>query len=153
GNSIVSDTWKMFFNCGMVAAGLPGGFDDQRRAPADRAPAMSSGPVRTGIVGLGRLGRRHAENIARRVPGVELVAACSPVEEELRWAGAHLGAVACYRDYGELLRHPGLESVFLVTPTTLHATQITQGLAAGKHVFCEKPLSLDLADCERVSRA
>jgi myo-inositol 2-dehydrogenase/D-chiro-inositol 1-dehydrogenase len=114
---------------------------------------VSAEPVRVGIAGLGRLGRRHAENLARRVGGVELIAACSPVQAELEWVGANLGIVHRYRDYAELLRHPGLDAVFLVTPTPLHATQITQALAAGKHVFCEKPLSLDLADCERVQRA
>ncbi|HUL67211.1 MAG TPA: Gfo/Idh/MocA family oxidoreductase [Burkholderiaceae bacterium] len=111
---------------------------------------MSPAPVRVGIVGLGRLGRRHAENLARRVPGAALVAACSPVEEELRWAGSQLGIAHCFRDYAELLRHPGLDAVFLVTPTTLHAAQIIDALNAGKHVFCEKPLSLEIADCERV---
>jgi myo-inositol 2-dehydrogenase/D-chiro-inositol 1-dehydrogenase len=49
-----------------------------------------------------------------------------------------------------LLAHPGLDAVFLVTPTTLHADQIIAALAAGKHVFCEKPLALDLPDCLRV---
>ena len=114
---------------------------------------MSAQPVRLGIAGLGRLGRRHAENLARRVAGVELLAACSPIEDELRWANAQLGIAHCYRDYADMLRHPGLDAVFLVTPTTLHATQITQALGAGKHVFCEKPLSLAVDDCERVQRA
>jgi len=114
---------------------------------------MSEHSVRIGIAGLGRLGRRHAENLATRVPGAELVAACSPVEAELQWAGTALGIAHRYRDYGDLLRHPGLDAVFLVTPTTLHPAQIMQALDAGKHVFCEKPLSLDLADCERVQRA
>jgi myo-inositol 2-dehydrogenase/D-chiro-inositol 1-dehydrogenase len=43
--------------------------------------------------------------------------------------------------------------VFLVTPTSLHPAQIIQALQTGKHVFCEKPLSLDLADCRRVEEA
>jgi myo-inositol 2-dehydrogenase/D-chiro-inositol 1-dehydrogenase len=51
-----------------------------------------------------------------------------------------------------MLADPDIEAVFLVTPTTLHAAQIVEGLRAGKHVFCEKPLSLDIADCERVQR-
>ena len=49
--------------------------------------------IRIGIVGVGRMGRRHAENLAFRVPGAELVAACSPISEELQWAHvAHLEA-------------------------------------------------------------
>ena len=42
--------------------------------------------VKVGIAGLGRMGRRHAENLAFRVRGAELVAACSPIGEELDWA-------------------------------------------------------------------
>ncbi|HYQ82266.1 MAG TPA: Gfo/Idh/MocA family oxidoreductase [Anaeromyxobacteraceae bacterium] len=106
--------------------------------------------VRVGIAGLGRLGRRHAENLAQRVPGAELVAACSPVAEETAWARESLGVPATYAEYGQLLRHPGLEAVFLVTPTSLHAPQIVEALRAGHHVFCEKPLALQVADCRRV---
>ena len=107
--------------------------------------------LRVGIVGLGRLGRRHAENLAQRVPRAELVAACSPVADERRWAQESLGVRRVYTDYAALLADAGVDAVFLVTPTSLHAEQIIQALQAGKHVFCEKPLSLDLADCARVS--
>src|SRR5471030_1812448 len=108
------------------------------------------GTLKVGIVGLGRLGQRHAENLAHHVPHAHLVAACSPLESERDWAGNTLGAAHCYADYAALLAHPGLDAVFLVTPTALHAQQIIAALQAGKHVFCEKPLSLDLDDCLRV---
>jgi myo-inositol 2-dehydrogenase/D-chiro-inositol 1-dehydrogenase len=106
--------------------------------------------LRIGIVGLGRLGQRHAVNLAQRVPNADLVAACSPLEKERDWARDELGIASAYADYPALLAHPGLDAVFLVTPTSLHADQIILALRAGKHVFCEKPLSLDVADCERV---
>jgi myo-inositol 2-dehydrogenase/D-chiro-inositol 1-dehydrogenase len=48
--------------------------------------------LRVGVVGLGRLGKRHAENLAYRVPGAAVVAACSPVEEERAWAREALPA-------------------------------------------------------------
>jgi myo-inositol 2-dehydrogenase/D-chiro-inositol 1-dehydrogenase len=111
---------------------------------------MSSAKLQVGIVGLGRLGRRHAENLAQRVPRAELVAACSPVEEELAAARA-LGVTGLHRDYPSLLADASVDAVFLVTPTSLHAQHILQAFAAGKHVFCEKPLSLELADCKRVA--
>ncbi|PHV05696.1 oxidoreductase [Janthinobacterium sp. BJB412] len=111
---------------------------------------MTSTTLNIGLVGLGRLGQRHAENLAHRVPNANLMAVCSPVEKELDWARATLGAQHCYADYAALLAHPGLDAVFLVTPTALHAQQIIQALQAGKHVFCEKPLSLDLEDCLKV---
>ncbi|MFM0170647.1 Gfo/Idh/MocA family oxidoreductase [Paraburkholderia sediminicola] len=106
--------------------------------------------VRVGVVGLGRLGKRHAENLAYRVPGASLVAACSPVEEERAWAREALPAPRLYEDYAELLADREVDAVWLVTPSSLHAQQIVDALRAGKHVFCEKPLSLDLAECERV---
>jgi len=105
--------------------------------------------ISVGIVGLGRLGKRHAENLAKRVPGVSLVAAASPVDSERAWAEESLGAKA-YPDLGSLLAHPGLDAAWLVTPTSFHADQAIQVLEAGKHLFCEKPLSLDVAPCDRV---
>jgi myo-inositol 2-dehydrogenase / D-chiro-inositol 1-dehydrogenase len=116
-----------------------------------RDRALSALPrLRVGIVGLGRLGRRHAENLAQRVPNVDLVAACSPVAEELAWAGDALGVPNLHGDYHAMLSQADVQAVFLVTPTSLHPQQIIDGLLAGKHVFCEKPLSLALADCHRV---
>lgn len=113
---------------------------------------MNNAPLRIGMVGLGRLGQRHAENLVQRVAHAEVVAACSPVAEELAWASATLGIRHLYANYADMLACPELDAVFLVTPTSLHAEQIIQALQAGKHVFCEKPLSLDLADCLRVEQ-
>jgi myo-inositol 2-dehydrogenase/D-chiro-inositol 1-dehydrogenase len=106
-----------------------------------------SGIVNVGIAGLGRLGKRHAENLAQRIPGAKLVAACSPEAPEREWATKALGVPATYADIAGLLAHPGLDAVFLVTPNTVHPGQIIAALKAGKHVFCEKPLSLDLDEC------
>ena len=110
----------------------------------------NTGPLRVGIAGLGRLGKRHAEQLARNTPGARLVAACSPVAEELDWARDALGVPRLYADYAELLADPEIDAVVLVTPTTLHADQTSAALRAGKHVLVEKPLSLDVATCETV---
>jgi myo-inositol 2-dehydrogenase/D-chiro-inositol 1-dehydrogenase len=106
--------------------------------------------IRIGIVGLGRLGKHHAVNLMSRVPGAALVAAASPLAEERDWAGDALPGVALYEGLAPLLGHPDLDAVWLVTPTSLHAQQTIAALDAGKHVFCEKPLALDPADCDRV---
>lgn len=107
-------------------------------------------PLRVGVAGLGRLGRRHAQNLAYRVPGATLAAACSPLEADLEWAREALPAARLYGEYADLLADQSVDAVWLVTPSALHAEQIVQALEAGKHVFCEKPLSLDVAECERV---
>ncbi|HJU21272.1 MAG TPA: Gfo/Idh/MocA family oxidoreductase [Casimicrobiaceae bacterium] len=111
---------------------------------------MTHPRLRIGIAGLGRMGRRHAENLAHRVAQSELVAVCSPVQDELEWAKRELGIAQCYTEYAAMLAHAEIDAVFIVTPTTLHAQQIVDALRARKHVFSEKPLSLDVAECRRV---
>lgn len=106
--------------------------------------------VKVAMAGLGRMGARHARNLATRVPGAELVAANSPSADEREWARKELGVTRLYADYHELLDDRDVDAVFLATPTTEHANQIVAALEAGKHVFCEKPTSLNLDDCLRV---
>lgn len=106
--------------------------------------------IKVAMAGLGRMGARHARNLATRVPGAELVAANSPSADEREWARQELGVTRLYADYRELLADRDVDAVFLATPTTEHASQIVAALEAGKHVFCEKPTSLDLDDCLRV---
>ncbi len=109
--------------------------------------------LRLGIAGLGRLGRRHAEIFRYRVRDAEVVAVATPSAEEREWASRSLAGVKVVDDFADLLREPGIDAVVIVTPTSLHADQVIAALAAGKHVFCEKPLALDVADCKRVEEA
>lgn len=111
---------------------------------------MSHRTLNVGIAGLGRLGKRHAEQLARHTPGARLIAACSPVVAELEWARNELGVSRCHDALEAMLADPELHAVVLVTPTTLHADQTIACLRAGKHVFIEKPLSLDAVTCEAV---
>jgi len=109
-------------------------------------------PLRVGIAGLGRLGKRHAEQIALRTRGAQLVSACSPLSAELAWARQELGVQTLHEDFAAFVRDPQLDAVLLVTPTSLHADQAIAALEAGKHVFIEKPLALNVEDCERVQQ-
>lgn len=111
---------------------------------------MSIPTLNVGIAGLGRLGKRHAEQLARHTPGARLVAACSPVVAELDWVRSELGVGRCHGTLEAMLADPDIDAVVLVTPTTLHADQTMACLRAGKHVFVEKPLSLDVTTCEAV---
>ena len=105
--------------------------------------------VRIGIVGLGRLGKKHALNLAHKVKKCDLVAACSVVQEELDWAEDELGLSSenLYTDYQAMLKEDSIRAVFLVSSTALHKEQIILALQAGKHVFCEKPSAIELTDC------
>lgn len=107
--------------------------------------------LNVGIVGLGRLGKQHAEVLRYRLPQARLVAAASPVEAERQHAREVLGVPTVVDSLDALLQVDGLDAVVLVTPTSLHADQSIQVLEAGKHLFVEKPLALNVADCERVA--
>jgi myo-inositol 2-dehydrogenase / D-chiro-inositol 1-dehydrogenase len=111
---------------------------------------VSAQPLRIGIAGLGRMGKRHAEQLAWRTRGAALLAACSPVADERAWAQRELGVQRLYERYEDLVADQALDAIAIVTPTTLHAEQTIAALEAGRHVFCEKPLALDVAACERV---
>ena len=109
--------------------------------------------LRIGIAGLGRLGQRHAEIFRWRLRGAEVVAAASPSADERAWASKTLDITDVVSDYAQLLALPDIDAVVIVTPTSMHADQVIAALDAGKHVFCEKPLALDVADCLRVEAA
>lgn len=109
--------------------------------------------VRIAIVGLGRLGKRHAENLCYRVPGATLAGACSVVPAELEWAQTELGVTKTWQNYQDVLADPEIDAVFLVSSSSVHAEQIIAGLQAGKHVFSEKPMGVTIAECQAVEAA
>lgn len=109
--------------------------------------------IRIGIVGLGRLGKRYAENIAFNIRNSELVAACSVATEELDWIKEKIGIQHLYSDYDKMLEHQGLDAVFVVSSTNMHAEHLIKALEAGLHVFSEKPLAVSAADCLKVEAA
>ncbi len=111
------------------------------------------GKLRIGIVGLGRLGKRHASNLAWKVKGAELAAACSVVPEELEWAKSELGIAEVYDSYEEMFAKAHIDAVYLVSSSSVHAAQIVQGLERGLHVFSEKPMGVNLAECLAVEKA
>ena len=106
--------------------------------------------VKVGIAGLGRLGKRHAMNLRYRVEGADLVAACSVIPEELEWARKELGVTQVYADYNEMLDRAGLDAAYLVTTSSMHASQSIAALEKGLHVFSEKPMGVSLDECRQV---
>ena len=106
--------------------------------------------IKTAIVGLGRLGKEYARNIAFKIKDAELVAACSISEEELTFAKNELGIEAVFSDYGKMLIESDLDAVFVVSSTNKHAEHIIKALEAGLHVFSEKPLAITYEECKHV---
>lgn len=102
------------------------------------------GKVRVGIIGAGRIGKIHADNLLRM--GEAEVVAISDLfanEELLAWASARgIGLVTT--DSTELIGHPDIDAVFICSSTDTHVPLIIQAAEAGKHIFCEKPVSMDV---------
>lgn len=109
--------------------------------------------VKVGIVGLGRLGSVHAENLAFKIPGCKLVAACSLVEKELEWAKDYLKVDFVTTDYKKMVDEADIEAVVIVSSSPEHCWMIEYALDAGKHVFCDKPLGCSLEECKRAEAA
>lgn len=110
-------------------------------------------PLRIGAVGLGRLGRFHAETVARRLADAHLAAVCSVTPDDLSWAKKAFPEAARFSSYEDMLSLEPLDAVVISSPSALHCTQVVQALQAGCHVFCEKPLGTTVEDCERVVKA
>ncbi|KAB7575798.1 oxidoreductase, partial [Verminephrobacter sp. Larva24] len=73
----------------------------------------SATPLNVGIVGLGRLGRRHAECLAHHVPGARLVAACNPSAGALDWARDQLGVTQLHQDFNHFITTADIDAVVL----------------------------------------
>jgi myo-inositol 2-dehydrogenase/D-chiro-inositol 1-dehydrogenase len=108
--------------------------------------------VRLGAIGLGRMGILHAENLAAGARGIELVLVADVSEDAARAAGARLG-VEWSADTRAVLDDPAIEGVVIATPTRTHVELVEQAARAGKHVFCEKPVSFDVESTLRAIAA
>ena len=84
--------------------------------------------LRVGIAGLGRLGRVHAANLAHKIPGAVLTAACVPGADSQAYARQELGLEKVYGDFREMVADPELDAVAIVSPSGEHCWQIEAAL-------------------------
>jgi myo-inositol 2-dehydrogenase/D-chiro-inositol 1-dehydrogenase len=110
--------------------------------------AALADPVRIGLVGAGRIGSSHATLLARRVPGARLMAVADPRGDAAQALAASVGARAV-TDPAELFADPEIEAVVITAASIAHAELIVAATAAGKAVFCEKPMGMNLAEIDR----
>ena len=111
-----------------------------------------AGTVKYGVIGLGWFGEKHCEALAG-IGAVDLVALCTRTKSRLKALGKEFGVKRLYTDYHEMLADPELEAVSVVTMWDQHTAPALAALAAGKHVFLEKPMASTVADCRKIVRA
>ncbi len=104
-----------------------------------------------GIIGAGFIAEKHAQAI-HKVKGLT-VAAASRRDPILLQKFCTRFSCTGYRDYQDLLRHPGLDAVLIATPHHLHVSAVEAAAAGGKQILLEKPIAPDLKGCQRIKRA
>jgi myo-inositol 2-dehydrogenase / D-chiro-inositol 1-dehydrogenase len=108
--------------------------------------------VNIAVIGTGRMGSVHVRNIARYIPEANLVAICDLRLEVAQTVADECGIQRVVQDYHELLADKDLEAILIATSTNTHAFIMKDVAAAGKHIFCEKPLALDLREIDEALR-
>jgi predicted dehydrogenase len=114
---------------------------------------MNMDEIHMAVVGVGRMGLTHAENLARRVRGARLVAVTTSKADRAAEVRRSSGDVAVYPTLEALMDAGGLDAVCIASSTSAHADNVEACAAAGLHIFCEKPLALTLPDCDRAIAA
>jgi len=110
-------------------------------------------PVRFCLIGAGRAGLVHAENVARRIPDACLAALCDANPEALNTAADRYGVEKRYADFSDVMADPDIDAVIIVTPTFLHCRIACAAAESGKHVFLEKPMAITVEECEAINQA
>jgi myo-inositol 2-dehydrogenase/D-chiro-inositol 1-dehydrogenase len=110
-------------------------------------------PVTVGIIGAGRIGKLHAEHLVYRIPDARVAAISDILVEAAESCAARLGIARATTDHRAIMEDPGIDAVVICSSTNTHAQMIEEAAAAGKHIFCEKPIDFSLTLIDRALAA
>lgn len=100
--------------------------------------------IKVGVIGAGRIGKLHLENLSVRISAAEVAAVADVFIEGARTLAGTFGIETVTKDYREILTDKDIAAVVICSPTDTHAQYTMEAAEAGKHIFCEKPLDLSL---------
>jgi inositol 2-dehydrogenase len=106
-----------------------------------------------GVVGVGEMGKRHAENLRRNVPEARLIAIADVSAERARQVATEFEIECSYGSLEAMLENKQIEAVLIATPDKFHAQAVGLAARAGKDILCEKPLALNLTDAHAALEA
>lgn len=109
--------------------------------------------IRMGLIGTGRMGATFAHHLVNSVAEAELVAVSDAHGRTAGMVAAQYGVESIYSDYRKILERKDIDAVVIASPTNTHPEIIRASAAAGKHIFCEKPLALTIEDCDQATAA
>jgi predicted dehydrogenase len=110
---------------------------------------MTHRPCNVALVGCGQIADAHLQE-ARKLPGARLVAVCDRHPELARQAAVRFGVPAVYDDLGRMLVEARPDVLHVTTPPHTHLAVAKQALAAGVHVYVEKPFALDIDEADEI---
>lgn len=105
---------------------------------------MKRSKLRFGVVGVGRIGKIHIENLVNRISGAEVAAIADMAAAELEAVATRFGIERTFADYQDLLNFPEVDAVAICSSTSQHYRMIVDAAAYGKQIFCEKPIDLSI---------
>lgn len=109
--------------------------------------------IRWGLIGCGDISRQRVAPALRDLENVEFVSVSRKQSEKAAEFAGEFGAKKWYSDWREQLQDDGIDAVYIATPVNLHAEQTIYAAQYGKHVLCEKPMAINVADCEDMLQA
>lgn len=109
--------------------------------------------IRLCLIGTGRAGMIHAGNFCTNVKDAEMTAVSDVDAARAQEAARELGVAKWYTDYREAIRESGAEAVIIATPTKFHCDIAVYAAECGLHIFCEKPMAMSVAECEKMIAA
>jgi inositol 2-dehydrogenase len=109
--------------------------------------------LNVGLIGLGRLGRVYARDLAGRIPETRLVAVADPAGRVAEDIAAEFEVPKSYTDPMALIDDPGVDAIVIVTPTHIHREQVVAAASRKTPTFCEKPPALSLEEVAEMKRA
>jgi len=104
--------------------------------------------TRIGLIGAGRMGKVYANTLAFSIAEADLSAVVDPNEQNACETAARYGIKSCFSDYRRLLEQKDIEAVVIASSTYTHVEIVKAAAAAGKQIFCEKPLAMTLQGCD-----
>jgi predicted dehydrogenase len=105
-----------------------------------------------GVLGVGEMGNRHAENLRRLVPQANLLAVADVAAQRARQVADKLEIEHSYASLEEMVQRRDIEAVLIATPDKFHGQSIRVAAAAGKDILCEKPIAVTLDDAHSALR-
>ena len=109
--------------------------------------------LNVGLIGLGRLGRVYARDLAGRIPETRLVAVADTLGNLAKEIAEEFDVPKSYTDPLALIDDRNVEAIVIVTPTHVHREHVVAAASRKKPTFCEKPPALSLAECQAMSDA